>query len=130
MKKTGFLHMRKQRHTCRSADQRLRFCSIDSTTPLLPETLAICCACAAQFVSDLVGIPDERFSYDETKISLGSKCFSLCMKNLMFLAWVSRKFSENCSDWAYVSADPSLCYANIPHCLFVKVELNYLCFFI
>ena len=47
----------------------------------------------------------------------------------MFLAWVFRKCSENCSDWAYVSADPSFRYANIPHCLFVTVELNYFRFF-
>ena len=35
--KTGFLHMRKQRRR-READQRLCFCYMDSTIPLLAES--------------------------------------------------------------------------------------------
>ena len=49
------------------ADQRLRFRSIDSTTPLHFKALAIFSGCTARFVSDLVGNPGpvfyERSSY-------------------------------------------------------------------
>ena len=44
----------------READQRLCFPNIDSTIPLL----AIFCGSTAQFVSDLVGNPEDRFSRD------------------------------------------------------------------
>ena len=46
----------------RTADHRLCFHYIDSTIPLLPKTeipLAIFCGCTAQFVLDLVGIPED-----------------------------------------------------------------------
>ena len=60
------------------ADQGLCFRYIDSTIPLLPKTqnfkpLAIFCDCTAQFVSDLVGNPVDRFSHNEAHISLS--CF-------------------------------------------------------
>ena len=37
----------------RKADLLLCFCNMDSTIPLLFQSLAILCACSAQFVSDL-----------------------------------------------------------------------------
>ena len=51
----------------READQHLCFRYRDSTTPLLPESenlksLASISNCAARFVSDLVGNPEDRFS--------------------------------------------------------------------
>ena len=51
----------------RAADQRLFFCYIDSIIPLLSQIrnfkpLAIFCGCTTQFVMDLVGNPDDRFS--------------------------------------------------------------------
>ena len=53
----------------READQRLYFRYIDSTLPLLPIyemlSLYIVCSCTARFVSDLVGNPEDRFSYNE-----------------------------------------------------------------
>ena len=70
--KNGFLRMRKQRR--READQSLCFRYIDSTIPLLPKyknfkLLAILCGCTAQFVSDLVGNPKDRFSHNEAQIT-------------------------------------------------------------
>ena len=52
-----------------SADQRLCFCYIDSTIPLLPKSenvkpLTILCGCKARLVSYLVGNPEDRFSRD------------------------------------------------------------------
>ena len=57
-----------QLHGC-AADQSLCFHYIDSTILLLPKSviskpLSIFCECAAQFVSDLVGNPEGRFSRD------------------------------------------------------------------
>ena len=48
------------------ADQRLCFRYTDSTTPLLP--LAIFYDCTAQFVLDLVGNPEDRFSQNEAHL--------------------------------------------------------------
>ena len=53
----------------RTADQRLCFHYIDSPIPLLPKSeisnfLAIFCGCAARFVSDLVGNPENKFFHD------------------------------------------------------------------
>ena len=53
----------------RAADQHLCFRYIDSTIPLLhkfktSKPLAIFGGCKAQFVSDLVGHPEDRFSHD------------------------------------------------------------------
>ena len=62
-KKTRFLHLRKQ--SLRSADQRLNFHYIDITIPLPPNSekpLAIFYDCTAQFVKDLVGNPEDRYS--------------------------------------------------------------------
>ena len=70
------------RSYCR-ADQRLCFCYMDSGIPLLSKSenfnsLAIFCGCTAQFVSGLVGNPEDRFSHNEahkdtqTYLSLGS----------------------------------------------------------
>ena len=58
----------------READQSLCFRYIDSTIPLLPKyenfkLLAILCGCTAQFVSDLVGNPKDRFSHKEAQIT-------------------------------------------------------------
>ena len=50
------------------ADQRLWFCYIDSTIPLLPKPLAILCGCTAWFVSDQVGNPEDRFSHNEAHL--------------------------------------------------------------
>ena len=57
----------------RAADQRLCFCYIDSTFPLLPKSkifkpVAIFCGCTARFVSDLVGNPEDRFSRDRANL--------------------------------------------------------------
>ena len=57
----------------READQRLCFRYIDSTIPLLPKSqnfkpLANFCDYTAQFVSDLVGNPEDRFSQNEAHI--------------------------------------------------------------
>ena len=57
----------------READQRLCFRHTDSTIPLLPTSeffkpLAIFCGCTDQFVSDLVGNPEDRFSHNEAHI--------------------------------------------------------------
>ena len=52
----------------READQRLCFRYTDSIIPLLPKSeisspyIAIFSDCPARFVSDLVGIPEDRFS--------------------------------------------------------------------
>ena len=51
-----------------AADQRLCFRYIDSTIPLLPKSkissfLAIFSNCAARFMSDLVGTPEDMFSH-------------------------------------------------------------------
>ena len=51
-----------------AADQRLCFRYTDSRIPLLPRSLAIFCGCAAWFVSDLVGKPEDRFSQKEAHI--------------------------------------------------------------
>ena len=54
------------------ADQRLCFRYTDSTIPLLSKfklkALTIFCDCAARFVSDLVGNPEDRFSQNEAHI--------------------------------------------------------------
>ena len=50
----------------RKADQRLCFRYTDSTIPLLP--LAIFCGYTAQFVSDLVGNPEDRFSHNKAHV--------------------------------------------------------------
>ena len=57
----------------READQRLCFRHIDSTIALLCKSeifkpLAIVCGCAARFVSDLVGNPEDRFSHNEAHL--------------------------------------------------------------
>ena len=53
----------------READQRLCFCYTDSTIPLLLKykisRLAIFCGCAAGFVWDLAGNPEDRFYHNE-----------------------------------------------------------------
>ena len=58
----------------READQRLCFRYTDSTIPFTFEIrnfkpLDIFCICAARFVSDLVGNPEDRFSPDEAHLS-------------------------------------------------------------
>ena len=55
------------------ADQHLCFRYIDTAIPLLPKSEiikppAIFCGCTAQFVSDLVGNPEDRFSQNEAHI--------------------------------------------------------------
>ena len=64
----------------READQRLCFCYIDSTMPAASTSLiqnfkplAIFCGCTAQFVSDQVGNPEDRFSHDEAQSIFGIK---------------------------------------------------------
>ena len=64
-----------QLHVNREADQRLCFCYINSTIPLLSKSeifkpLAIFCGCAARFESDQVGNPEDRFSHNEAHIIL------------------------------------------------------------
>ena len=47
-----------------TTDQRLCFCYMDSTIPLLPKLeISNFCSCPGGFVPDLVGNPDERFSH-------------------------------------------------------------------
>ena len=57
----------------READQRLCFRYIDSTIPLLSKyknfkPLASFCGCAAWFVSDQVGYPEDWFSHNEAHL--------------------------------------------------------------
>ena len=57
----------------RTADQRLCFCSVDSTIALLLKSeisslLTIFCNCTVWFVSDLVGNTKDRFSHDEAHV--------------------------------------------------------------
>ena len=56
----------------READQRLCFCYMDSTIPLLPKSnfqvSRLLCGCTARFVLDLVGNPEDRFSHNEAQI--------------------------------------------------------------
>ena len=54
----------------READQRLCFHYIHSTIPLLPKSEAIFCGCTAQFVLDLVGNPEDRFSENKAHMSM------------------------------------------------------------
>ena len=54
----------------READQRLCFRYMDSAIPLLSKfenftPLAVFCGCAARFVWDLVGNPEDPFSHNE-----------------------------------------------------------------
>ena len=63
----------------READQRLCFRYTDSTIPLLPKSeilgpLAIFYGCAAWFVSDLVGNPEDRFSHVEAQLVFAMRC--------------------------------------------------------
>ena len=53
--------------TC-APDQCLCFLYIESTVDPLPKPLSIFCGCTAQFVSDLVGNPEDKFSGDEAPI--------------------------------------------------------------
>ena len=57
----------------READQRLCFRYIDSTIPLLPKSKAIFLSCTAQFMTDLVGNPEDRFSHNEAHITFVKK---------------------------------------------------------
>ena len=50
----------------RKADQRLCFHYTDSTIPLLSRSEIS--SCAARFMSDLVGNPEDRFSHDKAQI--------------------------------------------------------------
>ena len=59
-----------QLHSICATDQRLCFPYTDSTIPLLSNPkfmslsdLSIFCGCAALFVSDLVGNPEDKFSH-------------------------------------------------------------------
>ena len=63
-----------QLHGNREADQRLCFRYRDSTTPPLPKPQAIFCGCAAQFVSDLIGNPEDRFSHNEAHMKTMMVC--------------------------------------------------------
>ena len=76
--------MQKQRrctdllHGNRPADQRLCFCYIDSTIPLLSKLkkfkpLAIFCACTAQFVSKHAGNLKDRFSHSAVQFCFFSE---------------------------------------------------------
>ena len=54
-----------------AADQHLcfRYTASTSTIPLLPKSeISIFCGCIAPFVLNLVGNPEDRFSYDATHI--------------------------------------------------------------
>ena len=53
-----------QLHSNCAADQRLCFCLIDSTIPLLPKPLSISSDCTAYFVGHL----EDRFSHDAAHI--------------------------------------------------------------
>ena len=52
----------------RETDQRLCFRYIASTIPLLPKPITIFSDCAARFVSDQVGNPEDRFSHNEAQL--------------------------------------------------------------
>ena len=74
-KKTGILHIRKQRHSAVTAHliSVFAFATL-KVKSLLPKTrifqpLAIFCDRTVRFVSDLVGNPEDRFSDDVTNIT-------------------------------------------------------------
>ena len=54
-----------------AADQRLCFRYTDSTIPLLPKSEISCLfsGCTAQFLSDLVGNPEDWFSHNEAQMA-------------------------------------------------------------
>ena len=52
-----------------AADQRLCFRFTDSAIPPLPKSEISSSSCTAQFVSDLVGNPKDRFSHDAAHFS-------------------------------------------------------------
>ena len=53
-----------QLHGNRTADQRLCFCQIDNTIPLLPNPKFQASSHLLWFVSGLVGNPKDRFCHD------------------------------------------------------------------
>ena len=65
-----------------AADQRLCFNYTDSTVLLLHKTetkpLTIFCGCTAQFVSDLVGNPEDRFSRGAAHFVFERKFYKSC----------------------------------------------------
>ena len=70
----------------READQRLCFRYTDSAIPLLfyfLKLVAIFCGCTAQFVSEVVGISEDRFSHDVALMT--SSCCNLQIKFLQLL---------------------------------------------
>ena len=66
------LVMRKSAFCNCATDQRLCFRYMDCTILLyinrIVKPSAIFCGCTARFVSDLVGNPEDRFSYNEAQI--------------------------------------------------------------
>ena len=62
----------------READQRLCFRYMYSAIPLLSKPLAIFYGCAARFVSDLVGYPEDRFSHNKAQIRSQFDLVYLC----------------------------------------------------
>ena len=85
-----------QLHSYCTADQRLCFRYKDRTIPLL--------LCAAWFVSDLVGNPDDRFSHDDATIH---KTVSHLMRKPAICKCGNRGTGQLCS---YCAADQLLCF--------------------
>ena len=72
---TGFLHTQIKLHSNCAADQRLCFCHMDSTIPLLPKSeissLLKFYDCTSLFVSDLVRNPEDLLSHNQAHIIVG-----------------------------------------------------------
>ena len=103
--KTGFLHTRKQRR--RSASRKLISAFVYATWIEQPlyfiytkfQASAILCGCAAWFVSDLVGNPEDRFSHNEAHMLL-TECFVWRNKQM---SRVMRKPTFWFLTWSYIN---------------------------
>ena len=109
--KPYFLHMRKQRRRSASqADQCLCFRYIDRTIPLLPKseisTLIISSGCAARVVSDLVGNPEDRFSWVTAQIIRGCNIICFCGHFLFNFHYMYIDFG--CTDFALCDQVPEV----------------------
>ena len=67
-----------------AADQHLRFHYIDPSASKIQnlKPLAVFCDCTAQFVSDIVGNPEDKFSHDTAHFVLFQNSLQLLMDKL------------------------------------------------
>ena len=68
-----FAHAKTKAQISCAVSERLCFCYINSTIPLLSKSEAIFCGCTAWFVSDLFGNPEGRFSHDVAHLGILKK---------------------------------------------------------